>query len=381
MPPTARRDPRGFEFSVSDFRSLRRRLLTWYRREKRVLPWRGTRDPYQIWVSEVMLQQTTVAAVRDRYAAFLRRFPDVFSLARAKEETVLAAWSGLGYYARARNLHRAARRIVREHGGRIPQEPERLASLPGFGSYMAAAVPCLAYGVRVPAAEANVTRVLSRLFLLRGRPEERRHRDAVLARAETLLPHRRPGELLAAWMDLGQILCTPRRPRCPECPLERFCLARRRGDPEGHPQKRARPRIQRLHLAAAVLTRGDRALLVRRKSSWLAGLWEFPTREGRSPGEALRRLKDALRCLGLRLEDAKPVAQTRHTIVRRQLVIEVYRVSPSPRRFSGLASQDLGLRWIRPQQFSQAAIPTLTRKVASAAGLLERSEAAYPERT
>ncbi|HWZ85841.1 MAG TPA: A/G-specific adenine glycosylase, partial [Thermoanaerobaculia bacterium] len=147
---------------------VRSNLLAWFRRERRRLPWRGTRDPYRIWVSEVMLQQTTVEAVRGRYEAFLRRFPDLPALARAGEPAVLAAWSGLGYYARARNLRRAARDVMARHGGRLPRDLAALRSLPGFGDYTAAAVASLAFGARAPAADANVTRVLSRLYAIRG---------------------------------------------------------------------------------------------------------------------------------------------------------------------------------------------------------------------
>ena len=168
-----------------------------------------------------MLQQTTVEAVRRRYDAFLARFPSLPSLARAREDSVLAAWSGLGYYARARNLRRAAREILRRHGGDFPRDPRVLRGLPGFGEYTAAAVASLAFGVRAPAADANVTRVLSRLFALDGLAGSPPHRSRVLAEVERLLAQGRPGDLTAALMDLGQIVCTPRRPACPRCPVAR----------------------------------------------------------------------------------------------------------------------------------------------------------------
>ncbi|MDQ5873621.1 MAG: A/G-specific adenine glycosylase, partial [Acidobacteriota bacterium] len=219
-------------------RSLTSKLLAWFHREDRQLPWRGTSDPYRVWVSEVMLQQTTVGAVRKRYAAFVARFPDVATLARAGEESVLAAWSGLGYYARARNLRRAAKRIFREHGGVIPRDPRVLRTLPGFGEYMSAAVASLAFGERLPAAEANVERVLSRVFALPGTAGSRELRERVLARAEALLPAERPGDLTAALMDLGQTICLPRRPICGICPIARDCAARESGDPEAWPRRR-----------------------------------------------------------------------------------------------------------------------------------------------
>ena len=182
-----------------------------------------------------MLQQTTFSAVRSRFLPFLERFPDVRSLAAATEDDVLAAWSGLGYYARARNLRRAAIAIVRDHGGRIPRDPFDLRRLPGFGNYMSAAVASLAWGARLPAIEANVERVVSRFFALAGDAGTPALRTAVALRLEGVLPRSRPGDLTAALMDLGQLICTPRRPACGACPLGDDCLARRTGDPERFP--------------------------------------------------------------------------------------------------------------------------------------------------
>jgi A/G-specific adenine glycosylase len=346
---------------------IRRRLLAWFQREKRALPWRGTRDPYRIWVSEVMLQQTTVAAVRGRYEPFLQRFPNVASLARASEEQVLAAWSGLGYYARARNLRRAAGVMLREHAGRIPRTPGELERLPGIGPYMAAAVASLAYGVRAPAAEANVTRVLSRLYAFRGIVGSRAHGERVLAAARELLPRRRPGDLTAALMDLGQTICTPRRPACFRCPLSPDCLARRTGNPERYPTRRKKPRLVHVIVAAVVPRRDGRALLVRRQGSLLTGMWDFSSAEGATLEKARRTLSATIRPFGLRLS-SRPVGHARHTIVNRRLAITVFSArpeSPVVHHESPTSS-----RWFRPQDLQRAAIPTLTRKIAKAAGFL-----------
>jgi A/G-specific adenine glycosylase len=345
-----------------------RKLLAWYRKQKRSLPWRGTRDPYRIWVSEVMLQQTTVGTVQNRYTSFLARFPNLRSLARAREESVLAAWSGLGYYARARNLRRAARVIEREHEGRVPQKPEELERLPGFGRYMAAAVASLAYGERVPAAEANVTRVLSRLFAIEGTAERRSHQDRVLSIAERLLPRRNPGDLTAALMDLGQTICTPRQPRCPRCPVRKECRARRTGEPERYPERRAKPRFVDVVVAAAVARRGAHALLVRPGSRRLAGMWQFPCAEGPTLENARRDLSKMVRPLGWRLASA-PAGHARHTIMNRRMEITVFSVraqSPSADHPS-LAGKS---RWFLRRDLERAAIPTLTRKIAKAGGFL-----------
>jgi len=342
---------------------LRRALLGWFDREKRTLPWRETHDPYRIWVSEVMLQQTTFSAVSPRFAPFLDRFPDVGSLASATEDDVLAAWSGLGYYARARNLRLAARRIVGEHRGLIPRDPAALERLPGFGSYMASAVASLAFGARVPAAEANVDRVLARVFALPGVAGSGKLRERVLARAATLLPARRPGDLTAALMDLGQTICRPRRPLCPACPIEPHCAARRRGDPERFPRQRPKRSPVRLSLAAAVAQRSGRVLLVRRRSTWLDGLWEFPSAEGASVAAARRRLARRIGELGLELESGAPVGTARHSVVDRRIEISIFRARRG-RRETGATGPDA--RWFLPRELDGAAVPTLTRKIAVA---------------
>ncbi len=311
-----------------------------------------------------MLQQTTVASVRARYEGFLARFPDLPALARAREDTVLAAWSGLGYYARARNLRNAAREVLREHGGRLPRDPAVLRGLPGFGDYTAAALACLAFGARVPAADANVTRVLSRLFAISGSSL----RADVLERARELLASGRPQDLMAALMDLGQLVCTPRRPDCGRCPVAKDCLAARRGAPEAYPPRAAAPRRVEVYLAAACVLRDGRALLLRRNGRLLGGLWEFPCAEGKTPGAARRNLALRARRLGVRLTGSS-LGQARHTVVNRRLSIEVFPARPGS-QFPILNSQFSKSRWFTAEELARAAIPTLTRKVALAAGFL-----------
>jgi A/G-specific adenine glycosylase len=310
-----------------------------------------------------MLQQTTVSAVRNRYEKFLRRFPDVESLARASEEDVLAAWSGLGYYARARNLRRAAQVIVADHDGAIPGAPSELERLPGFGRYMAAAVASLAFGVRVAAAEANVERVLSRIFALRGLAGSADLRSRVLARADELLPEHRPGDVTAALMDLGQTICTPRRPSCPVCPFAPRCRARRRGDPERFPRRRPKPLPVSLSLAAAVAESRGRVLLVRRRSSWLDGLWEFPSAEAMTARAARRRLARRLRELGLELDSAGPIGRARHAVVNRRIDISIF---TARRRNGDGGPSRVAARWFFRRELVDAAVPTLTRKIAAA---------------
>ena len=218
-------------------RSIADRLLNWYDRHARTLPWRAppgvTPDPYRVWVSEVMLQQTTVATVRPRFEAWVARWPDVASLAAADEAEVMAAWAGLGYYARARNLVRAAKAIVADHGGRLPGTEDALRGLPGLGDYTAAAVAAIAFGQRAVVIDANVERVVSRLFRAAGK-------RAVRAAAEQVTPDRRAGDFAQAMMDLGSAICSPRKPKCLLCPLARDCAAHQAGEEEAFPVKPAK---------------------------------------------------------------------------------------------------------------------------------------------
>lgn len=254
-------------------RSIAEVLLDWYDRHARTLPWRappGVRpDPYRVWLSEVMLQQTTVATVRPRFEAWVARWPDVASLAAADEADVMAAWAGLGYYARARNLVRAAKAIAAEHGGALPDTEDTLRALPGLGDYTAAAVAAIAFGRRAVVIDANVERVVSRLCRAAGKPAVRRA-------AETLTPDARAGDFAQAMMDLGSAICSPKRPKCLLCPLADACAAHRAGEEEAFPVKPAKKPRPTRHGTIFWLDReaADGALevlLVRRPAKGLLG--------------------------------------------------------------------------------------------------------------
>ncbi|KKI18555.1 A/G-specific adenine glycosylase [Sphingomonas sp. Ag1] len=254
-------------------RSIADKLLDWYDRHRRTLPWRaapGERpDPYRVWLSEVMLQQTTVATVRPRFEAWVARWPDAASLAAADEAEVMAAWAGLGYYARARNLVRAARAIATDHGGALPDTEEALRALPGLGDYTAAAVAAIAFGRRAVVVDANVERVVARLFRAAGKP-------AVRAAADTVTPDRRAGDFAQAMMDLGSAICTPTRPKCLLCPLARDCAAHAAGEEEAYPVKPAKkPRPARFGtifwLEREQADGAREVLLVRRPAKGLLG--------------------------------------------------------------------------------------------------------------
>lgn len=250
-------------------------LIDWYDRHARTLPWRARpgqkADPYRVWLSEVMLQQTTVATVGPRFAAWVERWPDFASLAAADEGAVMAAWAGLGYYARARNLVACAKEVVARHGGRFPETEAELRALPGIGDYTAAAIAAIAFGQRATVVDGNVERVVARLFIASDKP-------AIRAAAETLTPDARSGDFAQATMDLGATICTPRKPRCLLCPLREECRGYASGDPEAWPIKARKPERPTRHGTIFWAQAGGEVLLVRRPpKGLLGGMLALPT--------------------------------------------------------------------------------------------------------
>ncbi|MBI4370811.1 MAG: A/G-specific adenine glycosylase [Elusimicrobia bacterium] len=258
--------------------SARAALLRWYRRQRRDLPWRRDPTPYRVWVSEIMLQQTTVAAVAPRYERFLSRFPDEAALADAPQQDVLKEWSGLGYYARARNLHRAAAEIVRRHGGRFPGEPETVRALPGVGRYTAGAILSIAFGKREPLVDGNVIRIFARYYGLAGSAKDAALQRECWSRAEKLVPKESPGDWNQALMELGATLCAPDAPSCAICPLSRDCTAFRGGDPEQFPAPAQRRSPVPVRWTCLWIEHKGRVLLWKRseKERLLKNLWGLP---------------------------------------------------------------------------------------------------------
>ena len=265
-------------------------LLSWYDRNARELPWRGARDPYRIWLSEIMLQQTRTEAVRRYYERFLERFPDVFALAAADQDEVLKLWEGLGYYSRARNLHAAAKAVAAS-GGHFPDSVEGLQSLPGIGPYAARAIASIAYNICAPALDGNQMRVLSRCFAV-----ERTLKTPFDLEAEALacISQERPGDYNQALMDLGASICTPKNPRCEDCPLSPICRACIEGEPERYPLRPA-PVPKREENRSVLLAFTLRGVCIRRRAEGglLGGLYEFPSAEGHlSAVEAAQHLTE-----------------------------------------------------------------------------------------
>jgi A/G-specific adenine glycosylase len=344
-----------------DGAGLRRALLQWYRRNARALPWRRTRDPYRVWVSEVMLQQTQVATAHDYYLRFVARFPTVRALARAPLDHVLAAWSGLGYYRRARHLHEAAGIVVREHAGRVPSEPRAFGALPGVGRYTVGAVLSIGFGAPLPVLDGNVARVLARLEARAWSVKSPADARTLWALAGRLLDPGSPGDWNQALMELGATVCTPRTPRCGECPLRRHCRARALGRAQEFPPPVPRRTAVRVRRAVALVERGGRVLLVRRSGALLDGLWEPPGVELRGGEPAARALARALVALGVRGALRATAARIRHTITHRSIEVQVWRCEPSPPLPRGSAR----LRWVArgERDVADVALSALARRV------------------
>jgi len=283
---------------------LRRRLLRFYDADRRELPWRGADDPYRVWVSEVMLQQTRVETVIPYYRRWMERFPTLEALADASQEEVLQAWKGLGYYSRARNLHRAARMVRERHGGALPADPDELKELPGVGDYTAGAVASIAFGAASPAVDGNARRVLCRLFDL---PDPTAGELGELASA--LVDPDRPGAFNQALMELGARVCTPRGPACHECPVEGLCRARARGTVGERPAPKRRAPVREAEVAVAIPVDGAERTVVRRRpeDGLLGGMWEFPSREVEGGAEAGEVAVRATGELGVALDEGGEV--------------------------------------------------------------------------
>jgi A/G-specific adenine glycosylase len=343
------------------------KLLAWYSDHQRALPWRGTRDPYRVWVSEIMLQQTQVETVTPYYRRWLKRFPHVRALAAASQQEVLALWEGLGYYARARNFHRAAQKVVADHNGRIPRTLEGLLALPGIGRYTAAAIASIAFGLDVAVLDGNVKRVLARVFNYTGDVKSPRSERELWSLARSLVPAGRAGDYNQALMDLGRAICTPRRPACPVCPVRDFCLARARGDAELRPVKKAKAPSPQVRAVAAVLRdAGGRLLLVQRPAEGLlGGLWALPggMAEGEeSLGDCLRR--SLRRDLGVDIEIGGEMAVATQEFTHFRMTLRAY--ACELRNGGPPASGSIALAWVSPSDIPQYGMGKADRQIVDA---------------
>jgi A/G-specific adenine glycosylase len=343
-------------------RTVRRRLLDWFRQSARDLPWRRTTDPYRIWLSEVMLQQTRVETVRPYYRRFLRAFPNVRRLAAADLDEVLKLWEGLGYYGRARNLHRAAQVIVEQQGGRFPKTAEALARLPGVGRYTAGAIASIAFGQQTPVLDGNVKRVLARLYALDAPIDDHAVANQLWQLADALVPPGDPGAFNQALMELGARVCTPRTTECDKCPIRGPCRARAGGLQQTLPVRRPKRPVPHHEIIAAAIRKNSTYLIGKRPpKGMLGGLWEFPGGKV-EPGETLTKavLREVEEETGLQVRVDEKIATVRHAYTHFKITLHLFRCSYVGGRVRR-TSHD-ALRWVPRSHFDRYAFPAANYK-------------------
>jgi len=342
---------------------FRKAVRDWYAGHQRDLPWRRTRDPYHIWVSEVLLQQTRVNQVVPYYERFLEAFPNVAELADASEIEVLKVCEGMGYYARARNLQRAAREVMERHGGCVPDTLEALLALPGVGAYTARAVLSIGYGKSYPVVDGNVKRLLARLTALSGDASASGNLAGLWSLAERLMSPEEPGRFNQAMMELGSLVCAPRKPECRVCPVVHWCLGAASGKPESYPGKPERKVKPHFDVCAGIIMNGGRFLITRRPSEGLlGGLWEFPGGK-QEDGETLEAclLREIREELDLEIWVGPAFMSVRHAYSHFRITLHAFlcRVRKGSPKKIGCAD----LRWVRPDELDAFPFPRADRKI------------------
>ena len=342
---------------------FRRRLLQWYEMNGRDLPWRKTRNPYRIWISEIMLQQTQVSRVKEYYERFLAAFPDIEVLARSPLSKVLKMWEGLGYYSRARNLHQAAKIIANEDHAQFPQTISEFSSLPGVGPYTAAAVMSIAFNQPYPVIDGNVKRVLCRLLGVKQNLGEKRTEADLTHIATTLLPRRRAGAFNQALMELGALVCRPIGPKCTDCCLKSLCFAQTLPDPTILPLKARKTPIPHYDVTAGVIWKGSRVLLAQRfPRGLLGGLWEFPggKKEGSETLEEClcREIKEEL---GIDVRIIEPIASIKHAYSHFRITLHGFHCKYGKGSVRSIECADW--KWVLPSEISSYALPRADRKL------------------
>jgi A/G-specific adenine glycosylase len=348
--------------SKSEIQSLRNALIGWYRENQRELPWRKVSDPYPIWVSEAMLQQTQVATVLPYYHQFLKRFPNLPKLARADLQEVLKAWEGLGYYARARNLHKAAGIVIEQHQGNIPRNRQDFRKLPGVGDYIAAAVLSIAFNQPYSVVDGNVKRVLARLYVMKEPVNQSPAIKIFQQAAAELLDTREPGTFNQALMELGALICKPRNPLCPTCPVRTWCLAYQNDRISEFPRKLKKQAPPQYPIAVGVVFKNNRVLITRRKSDGLlGGLWEFPggkiKRNEKAETACIREIKEEV---NLTVKVDSHLCRVKHAYTHFKIQMDVFCCSYISGRLK--LNGPVDHRWIRLNQIDDYPLPKANHK-------------------
>lgn len=348
----------------SSWRSrLRRRLIAWYQQNARDLPWRRRPDPYRVWVSEIMCQQTQIATVLPYFDRFLAAFPSVVELAEADERELMRHWEGLGYYRRARSMHAAAKQIVQRHQGVFPESYDEVIALPGIGRYTAGAILSISRDQRLPVLEGNTQRVFSRWIAMAEPPGQTSANRLLWRVAETMLPRKQPGTFNQAAMELGSLVCVPRRPQCDRCPVRRFCAAHRDGVAEQIPGKGASVEYEDRTEFALVVGDRQQGYLMRPLPDggrW-AGLWDFPRPTAQTPGSAGEAADWLSGEIGQRVQSGARLKTIRHAVTKYRIVLHVHQAEP--------AAADLGelpapWRLVSDREIAELPLSTTGRKIA-----------------
>jgi len=318
------------KFSAKDIRFIQKNLLKWFAANQRPLPWRKTYDPYQVWISEIMLQQTQVKTALPYFERWMKRLPTIRSVVEASEDTVLKLWEGLGYYSRARNLHKAARVIMEKHGGQFPSRYEDILALPGVGRYTAGAIASIGFQKPYPVLDGNVIRVFSRLLNFGGNTRLPKNIALLWKRAAELLPVGHARDFNQALMELGALVCTPKNAECEVCPVQKICSAYKAGTVEQIPDRGDSPASESLRVAVAVIRKGKKVFIQKRSPHGLmAGLWEFPGGKIQ-PGEGVQAglRREIQEELGIKLKNIRPIARIKHAYTRFQVDLHCFFAEP-----------------------------------------------------
>jgi A/G-specific adenine glycosylase len=345
---------------IAQKEKIQKQLLRWFKKSGRALPWRKTRDPYAIWVSEIMLQQTQVSTVIPYYQKFLKAFPTIRDLAKADLSKVLKVWEGLGYYSRARNLHHASKIVLNHFQGRIPENLKDLRGLPGIGKYTAGAILSIAYNRETPILDGNVKRVLSRLFAVSSNPLRGKPEDLLWQLSESLIPKGFASSFNQGLMDLGAMVCTPKGPQCSRCPVHLLCKARASGEPERYPSKVIRKEIPHIEAISAVITKDRKVLLNQRPPrGLLGGLWEFPNWKTEEKGSLRLRLRlrnYIKKEMGLKVEVKGSIGTFKQTFTHFKLTLHTFYCHATGNGKKG--------KWIATKNLDQLAMSRIHRRIA-----------------
>jgi len=338
-------------------KTIAQKLLKWFETNRRTLPWRNTRDPYAIWVSEVMLQQTQVNTVIPYYKRFLKKFPNIEILSKSNQDDVLKCWEGLGYYARAINFQKASQMVMTQFSGQIPQDPQAFKQLPGVGDYINAAVQSIAFGHSMAVVDGNVRRVLSRLFEMQETVNENKYAKIFAQKAQSLLCENSPGDYNQAIMELGALICTPRNPQCNQCPLSKECEAYRHDTFTIFPLRKKSPVISTENWVAAIIQKDNKFLITQRKAGgFLGGLWEFPGGKIRN-NETIQRacLRHIREQLQIDICINHHVTQIKHTYTHFKQIMDAFLCQYASGTI--VLNGPADYKWIKWAQINQFALP------------------------